>query len=182
MLGKVLCSHCLTQPLHEAVCLSLTLQKRGCKTVPSLKLCTYSFAAYLKTQSVTGYTASMGNGKDLEESVCGLIKGTIPNSSIFSVKVSFIRRQRTPTGYQPVLMWEGPIVLYCIAHTTNQTQHDQKAWRHKQDYSMNVFDGVIMVVTVQITLLWDVTRYSIQTARPTNISEKPATSIFRTKQ
>jgi hypothetical protein len=92
MLGKVLCSHCLTQPLHEAVCLSLTPQKRGCKTVPSLKLCTYSFAAYLKTQSVTCYIASMGIRKDLEETVCGLIKRTIRNSSIFSVKVYFMRR------------------------------------------------------------------------------------------
>lgn len=92
MLGKVLCSHCLTQPLHEAVCLSLTPQKRGCKTVPSLKPCTYSFAAYLKTQSVTGYTASMGIGRDLEESVCGIIKGTFRNSSIFSVKVYLIQR------------------------------------------------------------------------------------------
>jgi hypothetical protein len=34
----------------------------------------------------------MGIGKDLEESGCGLIKGTIRNTSIFSVKVYFIRR------------------------------------------------------------------------------------------
>lgn len=64
MLGKVLCSHCSTQPLHEAVCLSLTPQKRGCKTVPSVKLCVYSLVAYLKTQSVTGYIASNANWQE----------------------------------------------------------------------------------------------------------------------
>jgi len=34
----------------------------------------------------------MGIRKDLEETVCGLIKRTIRNSSIFSVKVYFMRR------------------------------------------------------------------------------------------
>jgi len=55
----------------------------------------------------------MGIVKDLEESGFGLIKGTIRNSSIFSVKVNFIRRYCPPTGQEPVVMWEGPIVLYC---------------------------------------------------------------------
>ena len=41
MLGKVLRSHCLTEPLHEALCLSLTPQIRACKTAPSLILSMY---------------------------------------------------------------------------------------------------------------------------------------------
>jgi len=66
--------------MKQVVRLSLTPQKRGCKTVPSLKLCRYSFVVYLKTQSVTGHIASSKKiGKDLEESGCGLIKGTIRN-------------------------------------------------------------------------------------------------------